>query len=249
MTSKLEFYSVAIVTEDKEIGSDVINCYPVEVLPQVHGVIKDSTKDYKVKVPNATGVQQNGKLKSESTLTATWLGLGCGSRNTAPDVVKSESVLLFQYADTGEYRWEKIGREPSLRRLEKVLYLYGGTKEFGVDLNKTNSYWLDVDTYNGNITFHTSMANGEPHTYDVIFDTLSGRVSVKDDAGNSIVLSSSEGSVSITAKTIKLTGNVEVEGNVSIKGNSSITGNSDVTGNSNTGGTVTGGDGLNHGLN
>ena len=188
--SKLQLYSIGIVVEDKKDGSDDILVFPVEELPQIDGPIADHAPDYKVAMPNAGGVQQTAEIKGSATLTAKWLPYGQSNRITAPDVIKNETVALFRYADTDEYYWTTIFREPSIRRLETVCYMYGNLKTPLKQWDKATSYWVEVSTKLKYIKLHTSKSDGEPFGYDVTIDPKNGFVEIKDDRGNLIKLDS-----------------------------------------------------------
>lgn len=182
--SKLQLYSIGIVVEDKKDGSDDIVVFPVEELPHVDGPVADHAPDYQVAMPNAGGVEQTSKLKGSATLTAKWLPWGQSNRITAPDVIKNETVAIFRYADTDEYYWTPIFREPSIRRLETVCYMYGNLKAPLKEWDKTTSYWVEVSTKKKYIKLHTAKSDGEPFGYDVTIDPQNGFVEIKDDRGN-----------------------------------------------------------------
>ena len=231
--SKLKIYSVGIVVNDKPDGTDIIDVYPVEKLPMINGPIGDYTKTYKANVPNASNTPKQNEVKGTATVQARWLGLGCGNRISAPDVVKNESVLLFKYADSEVYYWEKHTREPEIRRLENVLTLYGGIKKYGIPLDKTNSYWVHISPKEGFIQIHTSKANGEPYAYDIRLDTHTGLFTFTDNSAVSITIDSKDESITFNAKTVNFTGNIVIKGDTNQEGNVYTKGNTDLNGNVN----------------
>ena len=256
--SKLEIYSLGIVVKDKERGSDIISVYPVETLPLVNGNIMSVTKQYSTNLPNLSGTQNQGQIKSSAVLQATWLALECGNQNSAPDLYANESVVLWHYAEVETYFWQSLFREPTIRRLEQVLYIYGGTKEYGVELSRKNSYWMEVNTFEGYVKLHTSTSNKEKIGYDIELDSLNGIMTINDNKGNTIILSSADDDLTITTnKTINLkTGkeinitagnninlkasNIGLNGNVTINGNTVNNGTLNSTGNITSNGVVTG---------
>ena len=260
--SKLEIFSLGIVAKDKVRGSDIISVYPVETLPIANGNVISINKNYKANLPDLSGTQNQGQIQSKVILQATWLALECGNQNSAPDLYANESVLLWRYAEVETYYWQSLFREPTLRRLEDILYIYGGTKEYGVELSRKNSYWMEVNTFEGNIKLHTSTSNKEKIGYDIELDGLNGIMTINDNKGNTVVLSSSDDDLTITTnKTINLkTGkeinitagsninlkanNIGLNGNVTINGNTINNGTLNSTGNITSNGVVTGDTGV-----
>ena len=147
--SKFKLYSLGIVAKDKPTTSDIISVMPIEHITDTTGDINEesnyesNSKDHK-NVPNKT------KAVSKNTIEATWICLGGSNRISSPDVIAGETVLIYTYADTNEFFWTTYMREPSIRRLEKVLYGYsnmrGGAR--GESFDRESSYWFEVDTLN-----------------------------------------------------------------------------------------------------
>ena len=224
--SKFKLYSLGIVAKDKPTTSDIISVMPIEHITDTTGDIKEesnyesNSKDHK-NVPNKT------KAVSKNTIEASWICLGGSNRVSSPDVIAGETVLIFTYADTNEYYWTTYLREPSIRRLEKVLYGYsnmrGGARSESFD--RETSYWFEVDTLNKYVKLHTSDNDGELTTYDVLINTKEGVLEIKDGIGNSVLMSSSEGSLTVTmnakvtikAPEIVLDGDVTTTGTQLIK--------------------------------
>lgn len=223
--AKLKFYSIGIVTEDKARGSDSIKVSPMEDLHLTKGLIKDQKYDYNTKLPDAKGVKRGDSVKGDNMIIANWLPLSNSNRISAPDVIKNETVLILKYADTDEYYWTTIFREPKIRRLETVLYAFGNLAKGLVAWTKKTSYWFEVSTHDKKVQFHTSKSDGEPYEYDVIFDTREGTVELKDDIGNRVLLNSKESKITITTnKDIELnTQNVTINAKGSTKINTPTT--------------------------
>lgn len=188
--SKLVMYSLGIVMEDKKRGSDQIKIYPVEEFPQIDGKIADYKPSFNVSTTNIKGATKSADLKGDAVLVASWLPFGNSNRNTSPDVIKNETVCIYRYADTNEYHWDTMFREPALRRLETVCHMYGDLPSGVKGFDKQSSYWCEVSTHDQHIKIHTSKSNSEPFVYDIILDTKNGNLTIQDDIGNMIYLDS-----------------------------------------------------------
>ena len=192
--SVFEFYSFAQVTEDKPDGSDLITVWPVEKLPLEQGKVSESSREYKPTTKNAPAPA----VKAKATLQAKWLSFD-SNRNTAPDVYKNETVLLMTVGDTGEYYWTTIGREPALRKLETVCYMFSDMKEPLKAYDKSTSWWIEVSTKEKHLIVHTGTSDGEKFGYDIEIDAKVGKAELRDTANNKIGIESSSGRVSARA--------------------------------------------------
>lgn len=188
-SSGLRFYSIGIVVETKPDVTDIILVSPVEELSiQEDGLIKDQETEYTGDKESIHGPHFKTEHTSKNYVKAKWSSLGNGNRTTAPDVVVNETVILYKYDDVDEYFWDEIGREPSLRRLEDVLYSYSnvsdgiGSKEY----NQDTSYWVRVSTKDKFVHIHTSDNDGEATTFDIRIDTSKGVARMWDGLGNFI---------------------------------------------------------------
>lgn len=230
-TSKLVPYSLGIVIEDKALDSDLIKVFPVEELPFVDGKVADHKPKYDVSLPDAGSVARKTELEGDAALIARWLPYGHSNRITSPDVVKNETVLLFRYADTDKYYWTTIFREPKIRRLETVCYMFGDLKTPLKAWDKSSSYWMEVSTHKKKVQLHTSRSDGEAFSYDVIIDAKAGSMSIQDDAGNRIKMNSGNGQVSIdaTANVVINAPKIFLNGDVLISGGTSMSGGGSAT--------------------
>lgn len=201
----LEFYSLGIVTEDKERNSDLLKVCPIEVLPMIDGELGGAEKTMTHQYPDSQNVQKSSNTSRGVELVAKWLPLGQSNRITPPDCIKNETVAIYKYADADEYFWNTIFNEPKIRQLETVLNLYGGEPKALTENTKSNSYWIEVSTHDKYIKIHTSRNNGEPYAYDIELNTGVGFLEIKDDVGNSLKLDSKEGIFSIiTNKKVEI---------------------------------------------
>lgn len=189
--SGLFLYSLGIVVESKKFSVDEIYVTPIEHL-NIENVkmIKDSNSEFKNELPDKDGKISSSSARSSTTLIAKWIPFGHSNRTTAPDVVKNETVILFKYADVDEYFWTTIFREPSLRRLERVLYSYSNLPSAIKEYTKESSYWTLVSTKDKMIHLHTSINDGEHCGYDITCDTKQGIYKAIDTKGNFVEFNS-----------------------------------------------------------
>jgi hypothetical protein len=194
--SQLKPFSLGIVVEDKQDMSDYIKVSPVEELPLLNGSLKDQKFKYEVKLPDAQGQMQESKVQGDTYIIAKWISFGGTNRNSAPDVYASETVQIYRFADTDEYYWTPVFREPKLRKLEKVLHTFSNVKKGVSDaFSKATSYWFEVSTKDKHIQLHTPKNNGEPFEYDIKLDTAKGIFTVQDNVGNIFTLDSSQSTI------------------------------------------------------
>jgi len=199
LVSKLSLFSLGIVVNDKPDDSDFIDVYPVEHLPFADGKVSEFKEEMENNLPDKTGLVNPEKIEQSIVMRAKWIPFGHSNRMTSPDVIKNETVILFKYADTDDYYWSTIFREPGIRRQETVTYMYGNLKTPLVTWNKSSSYWFEVSTKNKNVTLKTTKSDGEPFEYTVNIDTKKGSLSALDDKGQGFILNSSEGVITIKA--------------------------------------------------
>ena len=231
-SSNFHFYSQGIVVTDKVAESDVIRVYPSEVLRNETGDITEERKTLQTKVPTQNGLPSNAVVNKGKVIEAKWIPLSDSNRMTAPDVVKGESVILYRFADMQDIYWTTIYREPHLRRLEKVCYMYGNLSKPGKPFDKSSSWWVEFDTKQKKLQVHLSNSDGEPVVYDLLFDTKNGLFVVKDDKGQSVGFNSTKGELIgtakataiITAPKLVVNGKSELKGAVTISGSVKVSG-------------------------
>ena len=191
--SGYRFYSFGIVAVTKPEKVDIIEVLPVEELFMESGAITSSSRKAESNLPSARGVASSSKVSGGATITAKWTPLGASNRETAPDVVANEHVMIFTYADTSDYYWTTAFREPSLRRLERVRYVFSNQPEGIVEYGPDTSYWVEISTKDQNVRLHTSINNGEAAGYDIVLNTKDGIFKIVDTLDNSIELNSVDG--------------------------------------------------------
>lgn len=190
--SKFRIVSIGIAAENKALDSYELPVAPIEIFPLVDGELVESLDETDVSGVDQTDLEYTVRLKTSSTVTATWLQKG-SNRVTAPDVRRGERLLLWQYADSDKYYWTSMGMDDEQRRLETVIWAWSATPEIDAQLDLTeNMYSLELSTHGKHITLHTTQADGEPFEYTIQLNTKDGLFFITDQDGNSIQLNSAE---------------------------------------------------------
>lgn len=190
--SKLRFYSLGIVAENKLLSSKEVEVTPVEEMPMLDGELAPVAVDYKAKAVDKLGSSYETSVETTSTVKAKWLPLGAGNRITAPDVRRGEMVVLYKFGDTDQYFWTTQNEDLKLRKLETVIYAFSGTTSEGAEMNAQTFYFIEISTHKKLITLHTSKDNGEPFGYDIQLDTGNGKLVITDDVGNYVLMDSAQ---------------------------------------------------------
>lgn len=232
--TKLEFFSLGLVAQDKVKDDWFIYVIPIEKVPSITGDVSERihvTGEVKDKMGNITSLQTEKK----KFIKAEWLEDGTNNRVTPPDVTKGMTVKLYNYAGTNKYYWSTLYHEADLYKKEKVVYLYSNKPEVKnnttADELRDNAYYIQVDTYDKFIRVHTANNDGEKVSYDVELDGANGVFTLKDSNSNKIELLSQDGTLNINVNkefnvigndnyTIKTPKNLEIElDKLSIKNN------------------------------
>lgn len=188
--SRLHFYSLGIVAQNKALQSDIIEVTPTEELTMLDGEISSDTVNVTSQGKDATGGTYSTNVKTANSLQAEWLRLGVGNRRTAPDVRRGAEVVIYQFGDSDKFYWTTLKDDSHLRRLETVIWAFSANDVEDSANDATSTYFLEISTHKKIVTFHTSKKNGEFCTYDFQFDTKNGHVILTDDVGNWFMLDS-----------------------------------------------------------
>lgn len=188
--SKLQFYSLGLVSINKPLGSDIIEVTPVEDFPMLDGEITDNVEKYKSKTKDSYDVITIHEIDTTVTIKAKWLPISNSNRHTSPDVRRGEIVVIYKFADTDKYWWNTLFNDTKLRRLETVIYTFSDNVSEDVEDTPTSTYFLEVSTHRKLMHLHTSNSDGEPFIYDVQINAKDGIVTITDDDNNFIVLNS-----------------------------------------------------------
>ena len=190
--SKLHYYSIGIVAQNKPLDSTKIEAFPVEEAPMADGDVTSKLTSVSVTGKDFYGINYNTNISAGNTITAEWFRYADGNRLTPPDVRRGEIVVIYQFGDADKYYWTTLRNDHTLRRLETVIWGFSANANEDTPVNSDNMYWLEVSTHRKLIHFHTSKANNEPFTYDIQINTGDGSIVIQDDIGNYIHLDSAE---------------------------------------------------------
>lgn len=192
MNSAIRIISKGLVAKNKTENANSLHIFPLELLNLMDGELNTQDVESKATGMNEDGTLYNVDIRLGTTIKADWLG-DSGNRNTAPDMRTGMQVWLWQAGDSDSYYWSNIGRDENLKRLERVIWRWGAFPEIDdEDIGPDNQYWLEVNTYDGLVTFKTSQRNGEFTRYTGQFNTRDGVVTLQDELGNVIQLNSKD---------------------------------------------------------
>lgn len=189
-TSQLKLFSLGIVANNKALSSNIIKVTPIESLTMLDGELISEPTDVEAAGVDASGTSYSTKITTDNAIEAEWLPTDT-NRRTAPDVRRGERVLIYQVADTDQYRWQSLNMDLKLRKLETVIYSFSGTADEEADsTDPDNCYSLEISTHTGQITLRTSKANEEHCVYAFQLNTKEGRALLTDDLGNEFEIDS-----------------------------------------------------------
>lgn len=234
--SKMHFYSKGKVAANKPLDSFDIEFWPYEINPMASGEITDDVQKIETEGEDSTGGKFKTNVDTTVSLKATWLPFGQDNRITAPDVRRGEEVMIWQFADDiDNLWWTSMERGIDLRRLETVIFAISGTKAEDTKPTADNTYFLEMSSHKGAITFHTSQGNGEPFAWDFQINAGDGNAVLKSSAGDHIsvdsktaeieLLNSAGSYINMTQKKIKMFAEEEIDlqsNNIKINGKDTI---------------------------
>ena len=96
MLSEMKKFSIGLVCKNKDLSSNFIDVYPIELITEVDGDLEEDEKILNI-------------AKSKS-INAEWLPINT-NRVTPPDVRKNETVQIYQYGETDKYYWVDLFSE------------------------------------------------------------------------------------------------------------------------------------------
>ncbi len=209
LASKLHMLTIGIVAQDRAINNTVIKIYPIEIIPNFDGELSPTSAVLEGSGSDLNENEYAVNINLSNYIEADWLSLST-NRTTAPNVVKGEQVIVWNYADTDKYYWTSMGRDDSLRKLETVVYHYSNVRNNLGDSPKSmaNQYTIEVSTHGKHLTVKTAKNDNEPFLYTLQINTFDGCVFIKDDVGNIILLDSKNTAITHKNKdqsTINLT--------------------------------------------
>lgn len=188
--SKLTAVSVGHVAANKALNSTMVEISPIEAMPMQSGELADNTTEYKSKATDGDGAAYETSTTMKASIQAEWIPLGDSNRMTPPDVRRGELVVVYQFGDSDKYYWNTLKNDLAFRKLETVVWAFSATTDENAKPNHDNCYFIEVSTHKGSISIHTTKANGEPYTYDIVLNTKEGSFSIVDDIGNEFLMDS-----------------------------------------------------------
>ena len=241
MHSAFRVWGKGRVVENLPFGDNEIRFTPIEHQPMNPGEETERVDTLAYTGEDYSGKAYATKANTSGALRAKWLPFG-SNRITAPNVCRGEVVTIWATADHGEFRWVPDGDNDDLRNTEVVVFGFAASKDFSSKPNKaTSMYIVEVNTEKGHMVVHTSTARGEVTTMTASIDAMKGQFSLEDGMKTKIFTDATEGLVTlsnrfgstvgihqdrvwlegaratINAKSIDLTGNLNVDGEVTAK--------------------------------
>lgn len=188
----LKYRGKGVVIRDKEAESHRIYVVPIELNGEYDGEWDDEVSTYYARYVNRHGEPVEVKGDFTQCWPATWYK--GSNRRTSPDVVKGETVHLYEFGDTRVYFWREDPRTDYLRRLEHVEWLFSNVSdptEENATQTLTDAYGITVSTRDKYVRIKTNRYDGEPYEHEILLDTATGVLHYKDDTG--IVISAKSG--------------------------------------------------------
>lgn len=202
--SSLVLYGLGYVASDKIKDDWYVNIYPIEMIPNRSNnpvdpeMVNSTTTSYDDEVINV--IVDKSKL-----ITAKWINKSDSNRITPPDVMKGETVEIWNYAGTDDFRWATLLTEPDLRKHEKVIHFYSNKSEVNSENFQEEGYFLAINTYDEEggkrVVLHTADNDGEFTTYDLSIETKEGKITMIDGLGNGYQLDSRANQLTISTNT------------------------------------------------
>lgn len=195
--TQLKPFSVGLVIEDSVENSFYIRVIPIEQQGFHDGIITDGANVDEVKGKDSLGNSWETSYTTTNALSAKWMSRS-SNRRTPPSICKGEKVQLLKYADSEDIFWEDFGQDTKNRTTERQVQAWSNkAKRDGKELDHTNSYFFEVDTATGDVTFKTNKSNGEEFAYTVQIQAKNGILVFEDDVGQSFHIDSNKREVAM----------------------------------------------------
>lgn len=195
----LKYRGKAVVVRDKSSDSHKVYVAPIELGGEVDGEWSDELATYYTRFVDRHGNVEEHNGQFTQCWPATWYK--ANNRKTSPDVVKGETVHLYEFGDTRVYFWKEDPRTDYLRRLEHIEWLFSNISdptEDNAPQTLLNAYGWTISTRDKVIYLKTNKYDGEPFEHEIQLDTSNGILHYKDDTG--IVISAKSGVDEILVK-------------------------------------------------
>jgi len=185
-------YSLGMVAENKDLTSDTVEIWPIEMTPTMEGELTSDTLELETKGIDGDSKEYQASVKVGTTIPAKWLGGADSNRITPPDVRRGERVMLYTAKDSNQFYWRTHGLDQNLRRLETVIFAFSGNPDNDDQDAPTpeNSYFFEVNTHEKIVTFQNSTMNGELAQFTFQVDPGEGKFKVHDEKGNHLFMDS-----------------------------------------------------------
>lgn len=188
--SQFKIRSIGYVAEpldrSKDVNMRIIEVYAAEMNPFTDGIILPNATEHTYEGEDAEGKKFKVKAQSTSTIGAEWLPFGVDNRKTAPDVMRGEQIVIWQFGDHDKYWWTTTGQSEHLRRLETVIWgIAANPNEKLAKLTLDDMYYMEFSSHTKRITLKTSRKNGEVVAYTMQWDLGEGSFEFQDDLGQS----------------------------------------------------------------
>lgn len=216
--SGLKVFSLGIVIEgvNPKGPPDEIIVSPIESMNiQIPGLMVTPKKELRAGHPDEKGKVTKNKLDIQDYVKAKWLPYGVSNRVTPPTVYPNETVILFKYSNNDVYYWTTMMHEPDLRKKESGTFAFSNlprakgwdSKGKPISYDKSTSYWFEVDSFKKLVSLTTPKNDGEKAVYTFAINGEAGTVTISDDEGSSIVLTTKVGISIMTGYSIGIGGN------------------------------------------
>lgn len=196
-TSQFRIYTLGTVGANKPLDSQEIEFSPDEDNFFMDGELTDDAVSLNVSGKSAQGQSYEKTLTATATMTATWLPMGDTNRKTAPDVRRGDRVVIWQFADSDKYYWEKAKDNPKITKLETVIYAYSNVRKESEEVTADKSYYFEVSTHKKMVHLHTANNDGEPFAYDIQLNTAAGFFQLTDNIGNIVEVDSKNTKITV----------------------------------------------------
>jgi len=223
LKSELHTYSLAICLEDKKPGSDILVVQPTEALTNKSGDLTKYT-------------HKHGDIVGDNRIEAMWHNFS-DVRETAPDIVIGEKVMLLRYENTDMYYWYSFGRSNPLRRLEHIQWMLSNTEKRAEEAKPDNQLFFIASTRDGYLQVITPQNRKEKALYDIKLNFKKGKYTFTDKNGGSFSWDAVSGKIHLVAKQVlwdvpKITfnGNVKITKGLHVGGHSTLAGGAKVIG-------------------
>jgi hypothetical protein len=184
---------IGFVVSGNDRDDPNIEVFCPEFLPLAEGELTDEQVDVQVTVEGTDEIPQSPKnIKTSMTIKCEYIGNGEGV--SIPDMVPGEQVLVHKMLGDDRYFWTPYRYRNVRRMFEHRKFEIMTKKHNGEPTSEDETYSIEFDSSaDGNIRgirIHTGDGRDEAFKYTFYIDTGSGKVTLKDDAGNFIELRS-----------------------------------------------------------